>query len=295
MAQRDGGGRRSGGAGAAGGSARRGSAQRGSVRPGSGPDLKRSAAAAPQTGASAGEGPPGRGPPGRGTTWSPRPGGALKALDHAAIAAQQAEGRAWFVDEFAVSRETLARLDTYVALLTEWQQCMNLVAPSTLGDVWRRHVADSLGLEALLPAAGSIVDLGSGGGLPALVVAACRPETPVEMIESSQKKCAFLAASAAAMRVEARPHPLRIENAGAVVAGAGIVTARALASLDTLLRLVAPRVSRETRCFFQKGRTHEQEIAEAAAHWRFTMIIHASRLEADSVVLEIADIAPRAS
>lgn len=209
------------------------------------------------------------------------------------VAAQQSSGRAWFADHFAVSRETMERLDIYVRLLTEWQARVNLVAPSTIGDVWRRHIADAMGLEKLLPAFSRGVDLGSGGGLPALVVAACRPESSVDMVESSHKKAAFLAAAQREMGLKGRAHPVRIETAGPVIGSAEVITARALAPLDDLLAMVAPHVSREIRCFFPKGRSHEQEIAAAAAKWRFTMLVHVSEVEADSVILEITDIAPR--
>ncbi len=216
-----------------------------------------------------------------------------KPLDLAGIASQQSEGRAWFVENHPVSRETLERLDIFVGLLTEWQSRMNLVAPSTLGDVWRRHIADSLSLGRLLPSFSQAVDLGSGGGLPALVVGACRPECAVDLVESSQKKARFLAAAQAQMGLKGAVHPIRIETAGAALSRAEIVTARALAPLDALLAMVAPHISRETRCFFQKGRSHEQEIAAATANWKFTMVIHGSQVEADSVILEVADIAPR--
>ncbi|MCD2472787.1 16S rRNA (guanine(527)-N(7))-methyltransferase RsmG [Jiella sp. MQZ9-1] len=188
----------------------------------------------------------------------------------------------------------MQRLDIYVRLLTEWQARFNLVAPSTIGDVWRRHVADAMSLEARLPKFSQVVDLGSGGGLPALVIAACRPDAAVDMVESSHKKAAFLAAAQREMGVTGRVHPIRIETAGARIARADIVTARALAPLADLLAMVAPHISRETRCFFAKGRSHEQEIDAATAHWRFTMLIHRSALEDDSVILELADLAARA-
>ena len=92
----------------------------------------------------------------------------------AELAADQAAGRAWFERSFDVSRETMQRLDIFVQLLTEWQQRINLIAPSTLGDVWKRHVADAMSLEKHLPPFEQSVDLGSGAGIPALVVAACR-------------------------------------------------------------------------------------------------------------------------
>ena len=93
------------------------------------------------------------------------------------VARAQEAGRAEFVRRFRVSRETMERLDRYVALLTAWQDRINLVAPSTIGDVWMRHIADSIVLDRVLPPFTKSVDLGSGAGLPGLVIAACRPES----------------------------------------------------------------------------------------------------------------------
>src|SRR5712671_7700656 len=94
-----------------------------------------------------------------------------------------------------VSRETAARLDRYVELLLEWQAKTNLVAPSTLPTLWTRHIADSLQLLALAPAAKVWVDLGSGGGFPGVVLACALADTPgatVHLVERNAKKAAFL-------------------------------------------------------------------------------------------------------
>lgn len=217
---------------------------------------------------------------------SPRP---------AEVAARQAEGRAYFLETHDVSRETLARLDRYVALLTEWQRQINLVAPATIGDVWSRHIADSLVLERLLPPFQRCVDLGSGAGLPGLVVAAVRAEQGgiVDLVESNAKKAAFLRAAQRGLGLAGTVHAARIEDYGAALTAADLVTARALAPLPELLALVAPHIGTSARCFFQKGRSHEQEINQAAAHWRFTMIKHESNVENGSAILEIGDIARR--
>src|SRR5690349_1056938 len=93
-----------------------------------------------------------------------------------------------------VSRETEARLDRYVALLRQWQAKTNLVAPSTLPNLWTRHIADSLQLLALAPTARIWVDLGSGGGFPGVVLACVLAETPgarVHLVERNSKKTAF--------------------------------------------------------------------------------------------------------
>src|SRR5947199_4860174 len=94
-----------------------------------------------------------------------------------------------------VSRETEARLDRYVDLLLEWQAKTNLVAPSTLPNLWTRHIADSLQLLALAPSAKVWVDLGSGGGLPGVVLACALAETSgamIHLVERNAKKAAFL-------------------------------------------------------------------------------------------------------
>ncbi|HEX2020274.1 MAG TPA: 16S rRNA (guanine(527)-N(7))-methyltransferase RsmG [Aurantimonas sp.] len=209
------------------------------------------------------------------------------------LATARAEDRARVLDQFDVSRETLERLDRYVALLVTWQSRINLIAPSTLGEIWTRHVADSLSLERHLPPFEKAVDLGSGAGLPGLVVAAMRPDASVDLIESNAKKAAFLRTAQRELSLAGTVHAGRIEDCGSALAAAEIVTARALAPLDQLLRLVAPHVAPSARCFFAKGRSHEQEINDAAAHWRFRVVKHESALVDGSVVLEIGDIAPR--
>ena len=221
----------------------------------------------------------------------PRP----KRLSSQEQEALLAEDRARVLQQFTVSRETLAYLDRYVALLVTWQSRVNLIAPSTIGEIWTRHVADSLSLERHIPAFQRAVDLGSGAGFPGLVIASMRAESggTVDLIESNAKKAAFLRTVQRETGLRGTVHAGRIEECGAALAAAEIVTARALAPLETLLTLVAPHIAPSTRCFFAKGRSHEQEINAAAAHWRFSMVKHESALEDGSVVLEIGDIQPR--
>src|SRR6266849_1855005 len=112
-----------------------------------------------------------------------------------------------------VSRETESRLDRYVALLLEWQAKTNLVAPSTLSNLWTRHISDSLQLLALAPSAKTWIDLGSGGGFPGVVLACALAETPgatIHLVERIGKKAAFLRE---AIRVTGAPgtvHPADI-------------------------------------------------------------------------------------
>src|SRR3569833_3075825 len=105
-----------------------------------------------------------------------------------------------FAAQTGVSRETLAKLTAYADLLVEWNARHNLVAKSTLPDLWQRHFWDSAQLAPLIPAqARSLADLGSGAGFPGLVLAALRPDIPVTLHEATTKKCAFLQAAAARM------------------------------------------------------------------------------------------------
>src|SRR6202521_6148064 len=100
-----------------------------------------------------------------------------------------------------VSRETLERLDRFVALLLKWQPITHLIAPSTVPTLWTRHIADSLQLLDLAPQAKIWVDLGTGGGFPGLVLACAlhgMAGRAVHLVEGSTKKAAFLREAVAA-------------------------------------------------------------------------------------------------
>ncbi|GGE06844.1 ribosomal RNA small subunit methyltransferase G [Aureimonas endophytica] len=209
---------------------------------------------------------------------------------------EPAEGRDAVLRAFDVSRETAARLDAYVGLLRQWQAKTNLVADATLASVWSRHVADSLQFQPLAAEVRRWVDLGSGGGFPALVTAILlvgREGAEVTLVESNAKKAAFLRTVIRELRLPAAVEARRIEEAGPVLAGAEAVSARALASLDLLCGFVAGRISPQVPCFFAKGRQHGEEIVDASARWRFTVTAHASRVEDGAAILELRDIAPR--
>jgi 16S rRNA (guanine527-N7)-methyltransferase len=170
-----------------------------------------------------------------------------------------------------VSRETLARLDRFVALLQQWQRTTNLIAPSTVAELWTRHVADSLQLLPLAPAARRWIDLGSGGGFPGIAVAcalADAPGTAVHLVESNAKKAAFLRQAAAVSGAPALVHNMRIEEfAGALAEPVDVVTARALAPLPELLDLVAPLLKTGAQALFPKGQDVEAELTRASKYW----------------------------
>jgi 16S rRNA (guanine527-N7)-methyltransferase len=171
-----------------------------------------------------------------------------------------------------VSRETEARLDRLAALLQDWQQRMNLVASSTLPRLWTRHIADSLQLLPLAPAARTWVDLGSGAGFPGLVVAialAGRPGAVVHLVESHNRKAAFLRAAAEETGAPAEVHAQRIEDfVRAWRERADVVTARALAPLPRLLDYAAPLIGKGAQGLFLKGQDVAAELTESANYWR---------------------------
>jgi 16S rRNA (guanine527-N7)-methyltransferase len=195
-----------------------------------------------------------------------------------------------------VSRETRKRLEDYAALYEKWSPRINLTAPSTQRDFWRRHVGDSAQLIDLAPDAKRWVDLGSGGGFPGMVIAILLEDVPgarVELVESNRKKTAFLQAVKALCAPSAIIHSARIEDVVGRIEAPEIVTARALAALPKLLAMTSSWLSGGTRALFHKGRGYAAEIEESHAKWTFDLVKHQSRIDADSVVLDITNLRPR--
>lgn len=174
-------------------------------------------------------------------------------------------GRDGFGRLTGVSRETLDRLEAYVGLLKAWNRRINLVGGSTLGDPWRRHILDSAQLYPHVPAkARVLVDLGSGAGLPGLVLAAMGvPE--VHLVESDQRKAAFLREAVRVTSIPATIHAARAERISLV---ADVVTARAVAPLPDLLALAAPFLGANSVALFLKGRTAREELTLAEKTWK---------------------------
>jgi 16S rRNA (guanine527-N7)-methyltransferase len=173
---------------------------------------------------------------------------------------------------FPVSRETEDRLNRFVESLLRWQNKLNLIGNSTIDEIWRRHVADSLQLLPLAPQARTWVDLGSGGGFPGMVVAcalAGKAGACVHLIESNKKKAAFLREAVGVTAAPAVVHAIRAEKFGESCAEPiDVVTARALAPLKTLCDQAFPFLSRGAIGLFPKGQDVDAELTEAAKYWR---------------------------
>lgn len=184
----------------------------------------------------------------------------------------------------AVTPDILRRLEAYVVLLERWQPRLNLVAPSTMPDVWSRHIADSLQVQAAVPDAQRWLDLGSGGGFPGLVTAILLADTPgarVDLVESDKRKAAFLATVSRETGAPAHIHALRIEH---YVPPPGFaydaVSARALAPLPQLIAYAAPYLLAGATGVFPKGQGVGNEL---------TLVERDNRFRFDSVASRVRD------
>ena len=202
-----------------------------------------------------------------------------------------------------VSRETLERLDRFVALLLEWQQRTNLIAPSTVPYLWTRHIADSLQLLALAPEARAWVDLGSGGGFPGLVIACALagiPAAHVHLIESHGKKAAFLREAQRLTGSPASVEAMRIEEFVKTFEGrVDVITARAVSPLKSLFSQTFPLLGKSGAiALFPKGQHAELELREAresrtAQAWAMDATLVPSRTDPAGRIVVIRNVERR--
>ncbi|MCL7998587.1 16S rRNA (guanine(527)-N(7))-methyltransferase RsmG [Brucella sp. 21LCYQ03] len=192
-----------------------------------------------------------------------------------------------------VSRETTGRLIAFEELFRKWSKAINLASPSTLADLWSRHILDSAQIFPLAPDAKRWLDLGSGGGFPGIVTACFLQEKPgasIDLVESAGKKAAFLRTAAGNIGLPARVHSARIEAMWDRIETPEVVTARALASLNVLFELAEPWLANGSKALFQKGRDYQREIDESRVGWSFDLVQHESAIDTSSVILEISNL-----
>ncbi len=221
------------------------------------------------------------------------------AVVHGSAAADE---RAEVLAMFNVSRETASRLDRFVDLLLTWQRHTNLIANSTIPNLWMRHIADSLQLLGLAPKASKAtgpvwVDIGTGGGFPGIVLACALADVPgacVHMIESSTKKGTFLREAVAATGTPGIVHVGRAEDLGPSLAPVtDVVTARAVAPLKDLLGLIAPFIKKGAQALLLKGQDVDAELTEATKCWNIVAERVPSKTNPAARILVIRDLAPR--
>lgn len=195
----------------------------------------------------------------------------------------------------SVSRETRERLALLSEMILTWTQRINLIAPSTRADIWRRHIEDSVQLWALAPPTiSSWIDLGSGAGLPGLVIAAIAaekaPGLSVTLVEADQRKAVFLRHAAAQLDI----HPVicasRIERMKSVPYD--VVSARALAPLPRLLDLAYPFVGNKTVLILPKGANVDSELTAARRRWHIRGEKVPSQTDPAATILKILELEP---
>jgi 16S rRNA (guanine527-N7)-methyltransferase len=200
-------------------------------------------------------------------------------------------GPADFAARTGVSRETLARLKAYADVLADWNARHNLIAKSTLPDLWRRHFWDSAQLAPLIPdTARTLADLGSGAGFPGLVLAAMLPCLAVTLHEATAKKCAFLRAAAERMGVTVTIENARLEDLPA--RSFDVVTARALAPLPKLLEYAQNFVGPNSVCLFLKGQNVGSELTQAHKCWKIEVSQAPSQTDPSGAIVVVRKLGP---
>ena len=178
-------------------------------------------------------------------------------------------------------------METYLALLTEWNGKMNLVGPSALAEFWPRHAFDSAQLLRLAPEAKVWADLGAGAGFPGLVLAILLKDAPgakVHLVESMAKRCRFLAEVGISLGLPVEIHNARAEDLGIRV---DIVTARACAPLPRLLGYAEPYLRKGATGLFLKGQDVVSELTEATKYWKFEAELSVSSSNPDGRILQV--------
>lgn len=189
-----------------------------------------------------------------------------------------------------VSRETFERLERYVMLLREENERQNLVSAATLDRVWDRHIADSAQLLRFEPQpAASWVDIGSGAGLPGIIIA-CLAEGPVTLVEPRRLRADFLHKVCESLALNATVHCSKAERVEGIF---DAITARAVAPLPELLKISAHLSTRKTVWALPKGRSAKAELAEASRSWHFEAREEPSCTDPQSTILVLSRVGAR--
>lgn len=191
-------------------------------------------------------------------------------------------------DALDVSRETLERLKIYVELLRKWRRVINLIGEGTADDVWRRHILDCGQLSRHLPDGdGPVVDIGTGAGLPGLILAILGARD-VHLIEADSRKCAFLREAARLTETPVTMHEGRAESVPCLAAS--VITARAVAPLRRLLELCQPHLVPTTICLFLKGKGVQVEIIDIKSIWEMRLEFLSSLSSAEGAIVKMESL-----
>jgi len=185
--------------------------------------------------------------------------------------------------------ETTERLAAYRSLLLRWNARINLISGETATEIDQRHIADCAQLGPLLPGEGPVADIGSGAGLPGMVLAIFQPDRAFHLVESDKRKAAFLVEASAQLKLPLiRVHACRAENAKLPALSA--ITARACAPLASLLPYAVKFLAPGGVALFPKGKTAEKELTEAALDWHFILERFPSATSPEATILRLSNI-----
>ncbi|XXK31259.1 16S rRNA (guanine(527)-N(7))-methyltransferase RsmG [Rhodobacteraceae bacterium nBUS_24] len=192
-----------------------------------------------------------------------------------------------------VSRETIEALEHFAALIEKWTVKINLISKASLADLWDRHILDSAQLLKICPRnIQKWLDLGSGGGLPGVVVAILAkeliPKLTMTLVESDKRKSVFLRTAIRELELNATVLNARIEKTAPLQAD--VISARALAELDVLLALAEPHLTKNTICLFQKGENWQKELSKAQQSWSFHCDITKSETQSGAIILKLGEL-----
>lgn len=190
-----------------------------------------------------------------------------------------------------VSRETFERLEAVLACLDAYRQRMNLIGPAEWAHIWRRHIADSLYLLPHVPNDSRVLDLGSGGGFPALPLACALTslgQGHVTMVETVGKKANFLRAAIDAAGLHATVRQGRVERV--VDVETDFVTARAFAPLPKLMEYASPWLENGATGLFHKGERWKEELTAASKGWTFTYEAIPKRDGGSGIILKVSEV-----
>ena len=198
------------------------------------------------------------------------------------------EARDWIRSRYDVSRET--RLTAFVDLLRDEATRQNLVSPATLDEIWARHIVDSAQLLDHADATGLWLDIGSGAGLPGIMLAILR-DGPVELVEPRKLRTAFLQHCVDTIGLtNVTIHTDKVER---TKGRAAVITARAVGSLDTLFRIARHRADRSTCWVLPKGRNAQSEVEDAQLWWQGSFHVEPSVTAPDSLIIVAKEVRPR--
>lgn len=173
-------------------------------------------------------------------------------------------------------------------MLEKWQKAINLVGKSTLPDLWRRHMLDSWQLLSCVSISkGAWLDLGSGAGFPALVVA-ITTDFEVHAVESDQRKCLFMQNVSRETFAGLTTHRARIEALPPFVVD--VISARALAPLEKLLEYAAPFAHSKTEFLFLKGQDVDEELTKASKCWNMQVEKYRSLTSDDGCIVKLTEV-----